>query len=183
MSAETRTVGNELGVAVEPTIAAWAAAHYPRLVRLAALVCDNATDAEDAVQTAFEQAWRRRDSLREAAALRGWLNRIVVREAIRIQRRRTSFVDRVLGGPREVALDLERHDQPGSQPGPELRTALRIAYAELSPALRAVVGLHLYAGYSMQETADILAIPLETARSRLRLARERLRARLEEGRA
>jgi DNA-directed RNA polymerase specialized sigma24 family protein len=38
----------------------------------------------------------------------------------------------------------------------------------------------LYAGYTVQETADIVGAPLETVRSRLRLARERLRTVLGE---
>jgi DNA-directed RNA polymerase specialized sigma24 family protein len=42
------------------------------------------------------------------------------------------------------------------------------------------VALHLYAGHSVAETADIVGAPLETVRSRLRLARERLRHALEE---
>ena len=43
---------------------------------------------------------------------------------------------------------------------------------------RAVVTLHLYAGYSVDETARLMGARLETTRSRLRLARERLRREL-----
>jgi len=57
---------------------------------------------------------------------------------------------------------------------------LHIAYESLPAAQRAVVALHLYAGYSVLETAAIVGVPVETARSRLRLARERLRAQLGE---
>jgi DNA-directed RNA polymerase specialized sigma24 family protein len=39
--------------------------------------------------------------------------------------------------------------------------------------------LHLYAGYSVAETAEIVGAPVETARSRLRLARQRLRMELD----
>jgi DNA-directed RNA polymerase specialized sigma24 family protein len=52
----------------------------------------------------------------------------------------------------------------------------------LSPEQRAVVALHLHLGYSVAETADIIAAPEETVRSRLRLARERLRREFEEKR-
>lgn len=47
-----------------------------------------------------------------------------------------------------------------------------------SAAQRAAIVLHLYLGYSVQETADLLDVPVETVRSRLRLARARLRGAL-----
>ena len=43
-----------------------------------------------------------------------------------------------------------------------------------------MVALHLYAGYSVEETARVLQIPFDTVRSRLRAARERLRRELGE---
>jgi len=43
-----------------------------------------------------------------------------------------------------------------------------------------VIALHLYAGYSVVETAEAVGAPVETVRSRLRLARERMRRQLEE---
>ena len=58
--------------------------------------------------------------------------------------------------------------------------ALTVAFRELPVEQRAVVTLHLYAGYSVQETARIMGARLETTRSRLRLAREHLRRELAE---
>jgi hypothetical protein len=72
---------------VEDQPAAFFDAHYERMVRLAGLVCRSGVLAEDAVQAAMEQAWRRRSSLRDPGRMRWWLDRIVVREAIRMNRR------------------------------------------------------------------------------------------------
>jgi len=47
---------------------------------------------------------------------------------------------------------------------------------------RAVVALHLHLGYSIAETAEVVGAPPETVRSRLRLARQRLRHALGEDR-
>jgi RNA polymerase sigma factor (sigma-70 family) len=58
--------------------------------------------------------------------------------------------------------------------------ALKVAFAELTPGHRAVVALHLYAGYSVEETARTLKIPADTVRSRLRAARKRLRQEMSE---
>jgi RNA polymerase sigma-70 factor, ECF subfamily len=61
------------------------------------------------------------------------------------------------------------------------RAALRSVVEGLTRAQRAVVVLHLHAGYSVDETAELLGVPRETVRSRLRVARDRLRRALGEG--
>ena len=60
------------------------------------------------------------------------------------------------------------------------RTAVREALASLGSRHRAVVVLHLYAGYTVDEVAVLLDVPRETVRSRLRVAREHLRSALTE---
>ena len=52
---------------------------------------------------------------------------------------------------------------------------VREALGRLSPDHRAVIALHLHAGYSVDETARVLGVPFDTVRSRLRAAREQLR--------
>jgi RNA polymerase sigma-70 factor (ECF subfamily) len=158
------------------TVEVFVRQHYDRLVGLARLVCFDAADAGDAVQAACEQAWRRRATLREPARLRSWLDRIVVREAVRLDRRRRSPLARFFGGPREIPVELPDHRSPSMA----TMTALRIAFDQLHPDQRAVIALHLHAGYSVAETAELVGAPVETVRSRLRLGRERLRRALEE---
>ena len=169
----------EAGELVEGDLVDFVRQHQPRLIRLAALVCHNIADADDAVQAGLEQAWRRRRTLRDPLKLSAWLDRIIVREAIRLDRRESSVIGRLFPGPREIhvgAIDLI--DGVGSSVTG--RDAIRVAFDRLSAPQRAVVALHLYAGHSMPETAEIMGVSLETARSRLRLARRRLRAELGE---
>jgi RNA polymerase sigma-70 factor (ECF subfamily) len=149
--------------------------HYPRLVRLAGLVTRDVDQAQDAVQAALERAWRKRDQAR-ADSFRPWLDRIVVREAIRQTQNRHRFAPW-----RHQATEWV--DMPASTPEPTEMAVLREALGRLSPDHRAVVALHLYAGYSVEETARVLQIPFDTVRSRLRAARERLRLELGEARA
>jgi len=139
--------------------------HHPRLIRLAALVTRSADQAEDAVQAAFERAWRHRASLTDPARLRPWLDRIVVREAIRGARRPTHMLTNELPAPAAASDEA---------------AAVHQALDQLAPGHRAVVVLHLYAGYTVADTAAILDIPVETVRSRLRVARDRLRQLLAE---
>jgi RNA polymerase sigma-70 factor, ECF subfamily len=67
-------------------------------------------------------------------------------------------------GPEERALAAER--------GSEVQAAL----AHLSEDFRAVVVLRFYQGFSLQEIAEILQVPLGTVKSRLSVGVHRLRA-------
>jgi RNA polymerase sigma-70 factor (ECF subfamily) len=164
-------------VSAEADLASFVAEHYDRLVRLAQLVCRDGPDAGDAVQLGLEQAWRHRATLRDDARLRPWLDRIVVRQAIRIARSRQSWLGRIFT-PRAGIVWMEPADPRTREvPGWD---ALVAAFQELSAEQRAVIALHLYMGYSVIETAELVGARVETVRSRLRLAKDRLRRQLEE---
>ena len=156
--------------------------HYLRLVRLAGLVCADTSSAEDIVQTALERAWRSRRSLLDDARLRPWLDRIVVREAARERRSHLSWLGRLIDPPTVTEIqEPHRELVDGTAARFPERLALRQALDRLSVAQRAVVVLHLHAGYTLDETAEMLGVPRETVRSRLRTARDQLRHALEEG--
>lgn len=160
---------------LEDQLAAFFEAHYERMTRLAALICHAGVPAEDAVQAAMEQAWRRRASLRDTTRLRWWLDRIVVREAIRMNRRPwwTRFVSQAANDQARLLAD------PAREVTAE-RMALTTAFRTLPVEQRAACVLHLHLGYPVTETAELMGAPVETTRSRLRVARRRLRAELTE---
>jgi RNA polymerase sigma-70 factor (ECF subfamily) len=145
------------------------AAHYDRLVRLAALICHSGHSTEDAVQAALEHAWRQRHSLRDADRLRPWLDQIVVREAIRTNRK-PWWARGPLGTHEEAAAMPDR--TAGVNPD---WVALMSVFGRLPVEQRATVALHMYAGHSVDETARLMKASVETTRSRLRLAKQRLR--------
>jgi RNA polymerase sigma-70 factor (ECF subfamily) len=161
----------------DAALVAFVAEHYERLLGLARLVCRDTGDAADAVQVGLEQAWRRRTTLNDDARLRPWLDRIVIREAIRVSKGRQGWLGRIFS-PRPDVTWIEPADRRASEPATYV--ALRAAFAQLSPEQRAVVALHLHLGYSVAETAAIVGAPDETVRSRLRVAKRRLRRELEE---
>jgi RNA polymerase sigma-70 factor, ECF subfamily len=154
-------------MAAADELEAFVTEHYGRLIRLAGLVCHDLHEAEDAVQAALERAWRRRGTLADTERMRPWLDRIVVNEAIRSK-----------GRPRPTVVDLTATIGPARA---DEWAGLREAFRQLSSEQRAVVVLHLYAGYSLTDTAELVGAPLETVRSRLRLARQHLRQLLAEG--
>lgn len=147
--------------------------HYPRMVRLAGLITRDAEQAQDAVQGALERAWRKRGDLRDPARLQPWMDRIVAREAIR-QTRRGGLTALLRRAPDDWI------QYPATMPEPTETVVLREALGRLSPDHRAVIALHLHEGYTVEETARLLGVPLATVRSRLRAARGRLRRELAE---
>ena len=150
-------------------------AHYDRLIRLAALVCHSQSTVEDAVQSALEQAWRRRGTLRNPARLKQWLDQIVVHEAIRVNRR--PWWSRLLSGDDAVerAPDARADDKAEW-------ISLTVEFRRLPAEQRVALALHLYAGYAIDQTAQLMGAGIETTRSRVRLGRQRLRRELGEER-
>jgi RNA polymerase sigma-70 factor (ECF subfamily) len=157
---------------VDAQLAEFVRDHYPRLIRLAGQVCREPRDAADAVQNGLEQAWRRRATLRDQTAVRSWVDRTVVREAIRMSRSRHLPMRRLFEPLREIDF-AETTSDPNARH--ESDTELRIAFEALGLDQRVALLLHLYAGYSVEETAAIVGAPVETVRARLRRGRERLR--------
>lgn len=160
---------------VDRALVAFVSEHYDRLLGLAWLICRHRADAADAVQRGLEQAWRQRATLRDATRLRPWVDRVVVREAIRLGRR--PWLRRVLSLDSQVGWV-----EPSGRSGADAEdwTALRAAFVRLPSEQRAVIALHLHAGYSVYETAAIVGAPIETVRTRLRRAKDRLRIELGE---
>jgi RNA polymerase sigma-70 factor (ECF subfamily) len=180
ITAGTDAEALDVGFDQELPIEAFIAANHARLVRLATLVSGDVTSAQDIVQTACERAWKARHSFRADAPLRPWLDRIIVREAARERRSRLTWLSRVSRpqAPRDVSPPVSDLDELATTL--QERAAVRDALASLEPKHRAVVVLHLHAGYSVDEVASMLEIPRETVRSRLRTARDQLRAVLSE---
>ena len=135
-------------------------------------------EAEDAVQESFVKAYRKLGTFRSGAALRPWLFTIVANEA-RNRRRSMS---------RRATLELRVRAQPlptgaGSDTlavEQEQRRRLVAAVNALAPQHREIVALRFFAGLSESETAEVLACPAGTAKSRLSRALDQLRAALGE---
>lgn len=135
-------------------------------------------EAEDAVQDAFVKAFGNLDGFRVDAAFRPWLFTIVANEARNRRRamsRRTKLELRVSARaevPGQGADDLAvANDQ---------RRRLLDAVAVLPEHHREVLALRYFAGLTENETAEVLACPVGTAKSRLSRALDALRVQLGE---
>jgi RNA polymerase sigma-70 factor (ECF subfamily) len=149
--------------------------------RLCYLVMRNEQDAEDMTQETFIRAFRAlpRFEIREGKNLEGWLYRIAV-NACRSRMRRKWY--QVLPWPDPAPpLVSEVEAQPDRVVmQDEERQRMMAAIDSLGEKHRLVVVLRYYGGFSNEEIAEALSIPSGTVRSRLHVARKRLRKLLEE---
>jgi RNA polymerase sigma factor, sigma-70 family len=126
----------------------------------------NKTEAEDASQEIFLKVYRSIHQLNEVQAFSAWFKKVIS----------------------TVCLDHLKAKRPDTVPDSYLESTLttpaglwdrqielREALGMLSPEEREVVVLHNWQGYSYQEIATLLEIPLGTVKSRLHTARMHLR--------
>lgn len=144
--------------------------------RVARAVLGNEADADDAAQDGFLAALLNLGRYDPSRPFGPWILRIVANAATdRKRRRRVRTTEQVppqtpTGGPGPDALAMRR----------EFHAALEKALASLPERRRMAVVLFDVEGYSHDEIAGILEIPVGTARSDVFHARRELRAALSE---
>ncbi len=134
---------------------------YARVLNFLRVYLGSTPAADDLAQDTFLHFWSRPDAFDPA---RGGLRTYL------------------LGIARKKAADWWRHSQSSRESHEEIpipssaqSIAIKDALAKLEPDLRNVLWLREAEGYSYEELARILDIPLGTVKSRLFAAREQLR--------
>ncbi|MFB7255697.1 RNA polymerase sigma factor [Streptomyces nojiriensis] len=116
----------------------------------------------DAAQEALVAVFKSLRTLKEPAALHGWVRAIAVREAIRIAHR----------AARTVPADLSALPDRGD---PQLCADIKDVLGRLSPEHRAVLMLRDIEGLDERTAADLLGVRPGTLKSRLHRARNTFR--------
>lgn len=157
-----------------------------RLFRTAWSILGDRSEAEDAVQNAYLQAFQSIDSFAGRSSLSTWLTRIVINNALgrmRTAGRRRARLDansvtdlsayreQMMRGSIEQGADATVARQ-------QLRAMMEAAIATLSRDFRMVFVMRDVEGMSVEEVAKTLAIKPATVRSRLFRARAALRKSL-----
>ncbi|WP_043627832.1 RNA polymerase sigma factor [Nonomuraea candida] len=141
----------------------------PLFAFLLRLAGDRGT-AEEILQDTMLAVWRSAGTFQRRSSVSTWLFGVARRQAH--NRLRTA-------APPQAAEPYERADP---LPGPEELAvggdSLEALLARLPPAQRDVAVLHFVVDLAHQDIAEVLGIPVGTVKSRLHLARTRLRESL-----
>ncbi|MCE9602925.1 MAG: sigma-70 family RNA polymerase sigma factor [Gemmatimonadetes bacterium] len=157
--------------------------HLPAVARVARALTRDAVDADDLVQETFLRALRHWNTFVPGSDCRRWLATIC-RNAFLAQVGRGQMVTAVEDDALEAYAAADAHlTARGAGLNDlfdrfELGPAIRAAIAALDPVFRDVVTLSDVEGFSYEEIAELLMIPLGTVRSRLYRARRQLQETL-----
>lgn len=143
----------------------------------------NHPDKDDAVQLALIGFVRALPGFRGDCEPAGYARVIAVRVALAARKRERASADR-----RDDGADLDETAPPSTAGGAacyatcdatERRELVRELLAELPDEQGEALALRVGLGWSLEEIACQTGAPVNTVKSRLRLAKERLRARIE----
>jgi RNA polymerase sigma-70 factor (ECF subfamily) len=145
--------------------------------RVAFSVLRHTQDAEDVAQEAFTKAYRRFWQLRDRERFRAWLVRTTWRTALDRQRanRRRDAREAAVGAPGPTtAGEAFRRSGRVQDRAAELWAAID----RLPEKLREAIVLANIEGHDVRQVATLLGVPEGTVKSRLFLARRRLKEAL-----
>lgn len=150
-------------------------AHVERIYRLMHRMAGDGDLAADFTQETFIRAFQRLDQFRGDSSLATWLHTISVSVALnglrKVKRLRTRTESM------DAAAELPAAGSPAGLTS-DLRSRLHAAIDALSEKLRPVFVMHDVEGYTHEEIAGTLGIPVGTSKARLFDARARLRSAL-----
>ncbi len=132
-------------------------------------------DTRDGLQEIFVKLARQPELLRAARDERGFLIRLAHNAAIDLMRRRSTRARNHEQFGEENISPFAATTDPDET---AFRQELAAALGELPPDQRAVVHLKLWDGFTFEQIAETLEIPLNTAASRYRYGLDKLRDRL-----
>ena len=151
------------------------AAHHDDMARVAFVVCGDVEIAQEAVQAAWQKAWAKLGSIRDADRLRPWLVSIAANEAKQLIRSRHR---RWL---RETVIEDDQPVAPRASSDPESRAAildLANALAGLEPDDRTLIALRYAACLTSDEIGRAIGMTGGGVRARLARLLTRLREEL-----
>ena len=131
---------------------------------------NNQTDAEDMLQEAFAEAFRRLESFRFESTFGAWLKRITINKCINELKRRRIQLE-YTDQPQTIDIADETEEMNNAS-----LTAERIkhAMALLPDGYRVVFSLYLLEGYDHEEIAQILNISESTSKTQLMRAKKKI---------
>jgi len=156
---------------------------YPLVFNTAYRILGDHDSAADATQTSFVRAYRSLSTFRRTSSFTTWLYRIVSNVCLDMVRRgrrqaQSLTFDSEEDPQSEREIPDEREHPERLTIESELQRAVHRALGKLRLEHRVVLTLYDLAGFSYEEIAEALKLPLGTVKSRLNRARLALRDEL-----
>jgi RNA polymerase sigma-70 factor, ECF subfamily len=145
--------------------------HHVRIYRFALRFLNDEAAAEDTVSEVFIDVWRQAERFEGRSQVTTWLLAIARHKALSLLRRRSSeelddevaeFIEDPSDNPEVAMLKSQR------------ASVLQDCLTQLSPAHREIVDLVYYHEKSVEEVAEIIAVPANTVKTRMFYARKRI---------
>jgi RNA polymerase sigma-70 factor, ECF subfamily len=157
--------------------------YHDRIRRYIAGMVKDAAEAEDLTQETFLRAYRRRATLRDPDAARGWLYRIATHVCLDRLRQRVRHVslDGEEGERGTVAVAAASPSAQETVERAETSACVQRCLDFLPDSYRAAILLYEAHGLTAAEIAELLGVSLGTVKIRLHRARRRLQEVMEIG--
>ena len=147
-----------------------------RLYRIGMSILNDDQEAEDAMQTAYINAYEHLESFEERSSFGTWLTRIMLNECLARKKKKLKFI-------------MDQQKQPGNQinmitpdfvlANKELNGVLETAVNQLPEKYRLVFVLREIEELSVRQTAETLSIEESNVKARLSRAKSMLRGSLQ----
>lgn len=131
----------------------------------------NRQQSEDVLQEVMLIVWKKAHTFTPSGEVRGWLFGIARRQALKVSRKKHNHLplnEEIIISEDSLSNDVMR------------QMTLKAAICTLPSVERESLEMVYYRGMTLQEVANALNVPLNTIKTRLYRARQRLRIYLEE---
>jgi RNA polymerase sigma-70 factor (ECF subfamily) len=156
--------------------------YYNQLYKTALRMTRSVADTEDLIQETYLKAYRYYEGFKEGTNLKAWLFRIMKNNFINSYRKRKAQPQQVeLDELRDSSDELSAAEMRLGDAGPEVGVVEEELDSDVARAINALPHDYKMAlllvdiqGYTYQEAADLLAVPVGTVMSRLYRGRAKI---------
>jgi RNA polymerase sigma-70 factor (ECF subfamily) len=132
----------------------------------------NCSEAEDIGQEVFVRFYKAQNKFRGESSIGTYLTRIAINLSLNEIKRRKRSSQLFFHSDNKINDIADTNVNPETDENKEM---VQRAIRELSPKFRSIIVLRLIDGYSTEETARILKVPVGTVLSRLARAQQKLK--------
>jgi RNA polymerase sigma factor (sigma-70 family) len=149
-------------------------AYFPRLARFLDRMVRNSTLIEEIVNDTMLVVWQKAHTFDHSCKVSTWVFAIAYRQGLKA----INIRDEPVEADFELHYGDERHEPEYAAERMQLRAGVAQALNALSLEQRVVVSLTYYHDMAYQEIADTMGCPVNTVKTRMFHARQRLRGML-----